>query len=62
MEKRNTKFWLVMFMNICMAWSLYKLVDVTLYLHCSELFAIGKFIMHLMLHEFIYAMNIMLKN
>jgi len=38
--------------SLCVAW----------YFHCFKLFAIEKYIMHLMLHEFICAMNIMLKN
>jgi hypothetical protein len=32
------------------------------YLHCFELFVIKKSIVHLALHEFVCAMNIVLKN
>lgn len=49
-------------MNIYVAYSLYKLAHVSKYLHCSELFAIEKSTIHLVLHEFMCAMNIVLKN
>jgi hypothetical protein len=51
MEKTNIRFRLAMFVSIHMACSLYKLVHVAKYLHCSKLFAIRKSIVHLILHQ-----------
>jgi len=45
-----------------MACNLYKLVHVVRYFHCSKFFAIEKSIMHFVLHEFTWGMNIMLNN
>ncbi len=42
--------------------SLYKLVDAIDFLQCSELFIIGKSTVHLVLQEFIYAVNEVFKN
>jgi hypothetical protein len=43
---------------IWIACSLYKLVPKVKYFHCCQMFAINKPIMHLILQEFVYAMNI----
>ncbi len=48
-------------MNIHVECNLYKLICAFQYQHCFKPFVIGKSIMHLMLHEFVCAMNIMLK-
>lgn len=41
---------------------LYKLVDAIDFLQCSELFTIGKSMVHLVLQEFIYVVNEVFKN
>jgi hypothetical protein len=46
---------------IWIACSLYKLVPKVRYLHCCQMFAINKLIMHSILREFVYAMNVVFK-
>lgn len=48
-------------MNIHVICNFYKLACTFQYLHCSKFFVIGKSIVHLCLHEFVCAMNLMLK-
>ncbi len=48
-------------MNIHVTCNLYKLPCTFQYLHCFKFFVIGKSILHLILHEFVCAMNLMLK-
>jgi len=62
MEKKNTKFQIVVPISICVACSLYKFAHVSKYLHCSKLFTIKKLTIHLVLHEFMCVMNFVLKN
>jgi hypothetical protein len=45
----------------CVACDLYKLAHAFQNLHCSKLFAIGKSIVHLVLHEFVCVVNVVLK-
>ncbi len=59
MEKKNVS---VVPLSICITSSLYKLVHVAWYLHCFKLFFTKKYIMHLMLHEFICVVNKVLKS
>jgi hypothetical protein len=47
MEKKDTKYKCIILVSIRVACSLYKLVHALKYLQCSELFAIGKSIVHL---------------
>jgi hypothetical protein len=49
-------------MNIKVVNSLYKLAHAAKYLQCNELFTIGKYIIHLVLHKFVHAMNKIFKN
>ncbi len=56
------KFKVDVLVNIHVAYSSYKLTHVSKYLHCFKLFDIGKLIIHLVLHEFLCAMNSILKN
>ncbi len=49
-------------MNIKVACSLCKLAHVAEYLQCSELFAIGKSTIHLILWEFVHVINVVFKN
>ncbi len=51
-----------MSMNIKITYSLYKLTHIAEYLQCNELFAIGKYIMHLVLREFVLTVNKVSKN
>jgi hypothetical protein len=57
MEKKDTKYRCMIHMNIKVACSFYKLGHVLKYLQCNELFAIGKSTIHLMLWEFVHAIN-----
>lgn len=50
-----------MSVNIKITYFLYKLTHIAEYLQCIELFIVGKFIMHLVLHEFVFTMNKILK-
>jgi hypothetical protein len=61
MEKKNTTFRFAVLMSICVACNLYKLVHASQYLHCFEFFAIKISTMHLVLHEFVCATNVVLK-
>jgi hypothetical protein len=63
MEKktRNSELNTIM-MSIHIACGLYKLLHVSKYLHCFELFTIHKLIVHLVLHGLMCAMNSVLKN
>lgn len=49
-------------MNTRVACSLCKLAHVVEYLQCIGLFAIGKLIVHLILREFVHAINVVFKN
>ncbi len=49
MQKKDTWCTFVVPIGICVDCSLYKLVHGIEYLHCSELFAIGKSLVHLVL-------------
>lgn len=49
-------------MDIHVACSLYKLGHATYYLHCYEHFTIRKSIVHLVVHEFVSAMNFFWNN
>jgi hypothetical protein len=62
MEKKNTTYKCVVLVNIQVAHSLYKLVHATEFLQCNELFAIGKSPIHLVLCEFVQAMNHVFNN
>jgi hypothetical protein len=61
MEKKNTQFQFTVPMNSCVACSLYKLVRASKYLHCFEFFTIMNSTMHLVVHEFMCATNVVLK-
>lgn len=56
------KFWFVVLMDIHVACSLYKLACATYYLHCYEHFTIRKSIVHLVVYEFVGAVNLFLNN
>jgi hypothetical protein len=62
MEKKDTTHKCVVPVSIMVACSLYKLAHIAKYLQCSDLFAIGKSTFHLVLHEFIHAMNKIFNN
>jgi hypothetical protein len=62
MEKKDTTYRCVVQVNIKVACSLYKLAHVVEYLQFSELFTLGKFTFHLVLHKFIHAMNKIFNN
>jgi hypothetical protein len=49
-------------MDIHVACSLYKLACATYYLHCYEHFTIRKSIVHLVVYEFVGAVNLFLNN
>ncbi len=57
---KKTRFYFAM--NIHVISNFYKLACTFQYLHCFKFFVIGKSIVHLCLHEFVCAMNLMLKN
>lgn len=48
-------------MSIYVACNLYKLVHASKYLHCFQFFTIMNFIVHLVVHEFVCATNVVLK-
>jgi len=52
----------VIHVGIWVACSLYKLTHSAELLQCSELFAIGKSIVHLVLQKFVFVVNIVFKN
>jgi hypothetical protein len=57
MEKKDTKYMCVIPMSIMVACSLYNTKHASKYLQCSELFAIRKSIVHLVLREFVHVVN-----
>jgi len=62
MEKKNIWYKFVVPIGIQVACFLFKLVHKIKYLQCSEMFAISKSTMHLVLHEFIHVLNVIFKN
>lgn len=57
MEKKDTKYKCAILVSIRIACSFYKLAHALEYLQCSELFAIGKSIVHLMFRKFVHVVN-----
>ncbi len=51
-----------MSVNIRIIYSFYKLTHIAEYLQCNESFTMGKYIMHLVIHEFVLTMNKVFKN
>ncbi len=47
--QKDTKYRSVILVGICVTCFLYKLAHGAKYLHCNDLFAIGKLIVHLIL-------------
>jgi hypothetical protein len=62
MQKKNTSYRCVVLVGICVAYALYKLVHGAKYFHCSDLFAIGKSIMHLVLQKFVCSVHVVFKS
>ncbi len=62
MEKKNLKFRCAVVVSIKVACFLYKLAHAVEYLQCNKLFVIGKSIVHLILWEFVDAVNAIFKN
>jgi hypothetical protein len=62
MEKKDTKYYSVVFVGIWVDCYLYKLAHSVEYLHGSKLFDIGKSIVYLMLREFVHVINVVFKN
>jgi hypothetical protein len=56
-QKQNTKYHKVIFVEIWVYCSIYKLAQGVNFLRCSELFAIGKLIVFVILHQFVKAFN-----
>jgi hypothetical protein len=61
-EKQNTHYKCAILIGIQIACSFYKLVHGTKYFQCNELFAINKSTIHLVLQEFVCAINMIFKN
>lgn len=62
MEKKDIHYQYVVLVRIWVACSLCKLAHGAKYLQCSEQFAINKSIVHLVLQEFMFFMNILFQN
>jgi len=62
METQDVNYKCTIPISIEVVSSLYKLANATDFLQCSELFVIGKSTIHLVLQEFIYAVNEVFKN
>ncbi len=62
MEKKDMRYRCIILMNIKVACLLYKLAHASHYLQCNEFFIIGKSTVHLVLCEFMHAMNKVFKN
>lgn len=60
--KKDTRYRFAIPVGIRVACSLYKLAHAADYLQCSELFAIGKSTVHLVLHDFVAVINVVFKN
>jgi hypothetical protein len=61
-EKKITKYMCVIHVGNRVPCSLYKISHGVNYLQCSEMFATRKSLINMILHEFVYAMNSILKN
>jgi len=59
--KQNTKYQRAIYVEIHMSCVIYKLAHYCDFLMCSELFTIKKFIISLVFHEFVIAMNLVFK-
>ncbi len=61
--KIYTRYKCEVLMTIKVTCSLYKLAHVFEYLQCNDFFAIRKYIIHLIMHEYVHAMNeVLIKN
>lgn len=56
-EKKNTKFWLVVSILVRIAYTLFKLMHAKNYTICSEMFTIGWSIVSKILKEVVHAIN-----
>ncbi len=55
--KQDTKYKKIVPIEICVCCVMYKLAHGANFMVCNELFAMGKSIVSLILHEFVYAIN-----
>jgi hypothetical protein len=62
MHKKDTTYCYTIFMTIRVTCFLYKIAHDIEYLHCNELCVVGKSIVHLILHEFVWFMNQVFQN
>jgi hypothetical protein len=63
MVKKYTRYKCEVLMSIKVTCSLYKLAHAFKYLQCNEFFAIRKYIIHLIMHEYVRAINeVLIKN
>jgi len=62
MQKKDTSYKCVILVGICVACALYKLIHGAKYFHFSNLFAIGKSIMHLVLWKFVCSIHVVFKS
>ncbi len=55
--KQDTKYRKIVLIEIYVCCAMYKLAQGANFLVCNELFAMGKYIVSFILHEFVYAIN-----
>jgi hypothetical protein len=58
---KDTKYKFVIPIGIRVAYSFFKLAHGANYLQCNELFMIGKSYINMVLHEFVFVMNVVFK-